>query len=82
MFGLYLLAYEKKYTQKLLEVIFVGRMGNSIALALLAALTLQAFHYSTAQKNLTIVAIGAFVSVSAITLWRDGSLVKDLRDRI
>jgi hypothetical protein len=78
-YGLYLLAYEKKYSQKLLEVLFIGRLGNAIALALLAALTLQAFNYSNTQKNITILTVGLFMALTAIGLWRDSALNGELQ---
>lgn len=78
-YGLYLLAYEKQYSQKLLEVLFVGRLGNAIALALLAALTLQAFDYSSTQKNITVVTVGLFMALTAVGLWRDSTLKDELK---
>jgi len=78
-YGLYLLAYEKDYSQKLLEVLFVGRLGNAIALALLAALTLRAFDYPNSQKNLTVIAVGTFMALTAVGLWKDAALRKELR---
>lgn len=78
LYGLYLLAYESKYSRKLLEVLFIGRMGNAIALALLAALTLQAYDYSQSLKNLIVLAVGVFMALTAIGLWRDSELNAEL----
>lgn len=78
LYGLYLLSNEKQYSRKLLEVLFIGRVGNAIALALLAALTLQAYHYSQAQKNFTVLAVGVFMAFTAIGLWRDSALKSEL----
>lgn len=79
IYGLYLLANEKQYDQKLLEVLFIGRMGNALALGLLAALTLQAFDYSGFQKNLTIFAVIIFMAFTAVGLWKDSALKRELK---
>jgi 4-hydroxybenzoate polyprenyltransferase len=78
LYGLYLLAYEKRYSRKLLEVLFIGRIGNAVALALLATLTLQAFQYPERQKDLTIVTVGVFMTLTAVGLWRDSALKAEL----
>jgi 4-hydroxybenzoate polyprenyltransferase len=77
-YGLYKLAYEDQYDRLLLEVLFVGRLGNAIALALLAALTLNAQDYSSQQKHLTVLAVGTFMACSAVGLWRDSALKAEL----
>jgi 4-hydroxybenzoate polyprenyltransferase len=65
LYELYLLANEQKYNLKLLRVAIIGRTGNAMALALLTALTLQAFNYHEIQKNLTILAVGIFMALNA-----------------
>ena len=77
-YGLYLLANESDYAKILLEVLFIGRLGNAIALALLAALTLRAFEYSSTQNNLMIVAVALFMALTAVGLWRDSALRAEL----
>jgi len=79
LYGLYLLAYETSYSRKLLEVLFVGRVGNAIALALLAALTLPAFDYPSAQDNLIVLVVGGFMTITAVGLWRDSALKAELQ---
>lgn len=67
-YQLYLLAHEKKYKRKLAEVAVVGRMGNAVTLALLAALTLQAFDYGTAQNNLIIIGVALIVALTGLNV--------------
>jgi 4-hydroxybenzoate polyprenyltransferase len=77
LYELYLLAHERNYDSKLLEVSAIGRTGNAIALALLTTLTLQAFSYSAIQKNLTILAVGTFMALNARALWGGAALKKE-----
>jgi len=65
-----MLANEKHYDLKLLEVSIIGRMGNAIALSLLTILTLQAFDYPDAQNSLITVSVGIFTAATAIYLWQ------------
>lgn len=65
-YELYILSREKHYDLKLREVAVIGRMGNSVALAMLTTLTLQASAYSNAQDNLFTVAVGLVVALTAI----------------
>lgn len=81
LYVLYLLAYEKRYSQKLLEVLFIGRVGNAIALALLTALTLRAFDYPAQQKNIIVVMVGMFMALTAVGLWRDSTLKTELASK-
>jgi 4-hydroxybenzoate polyprenyltransferase len=78
LYGLYLLSKEANYSRVLLEVLFIGRLGNAIALALLAALSLQAFAYPDIQKNLVVAVVGLFMTFTAILLWRDSALKGEL----
>jgi 4-hydroxybenzoate polyprenyltransferase len=78
LYGLYRLAYEKKRPLLLLEVLFIGRLGNAIAVSLLTALTLKAYHYPALQNNLIIIAVGGFIAVSAVGLWHDSALKTEL----
>jgi 4-hydroxybenzoate polyprenyltransferase len=68
---LYILANQQKYTRQLADVLFIGRLGNSIALGLVAALTLEAYKYSPAQKNLIVLIIVGFTAISALVQWRE-----------
>jgi 4-hydroxybenzoate polyprenyltransferase len=81
LYILYRLANETNYSQKLLEVLFIGRLGNAIALGILAALTLQAFDYSDMQKNMTVILICVFMAFTAIGLWRDSVLREELNTK-
>lgn len=67
-YELYMLANEKHYNLKLLEVSIIGRMGNAIALSLLTRLTLQVFNYPDAQNNLITISVGVFTAATAIYL--------------
>ncbi len=81
-YGLYLLQAEKKYDHVLLEVLFIGRLGNAIALGLLTALTLPAFNYPELQNQLAVLAVGGFMAVTAVGLWRDGALRAELKAKV
>jgi 4-hydroxybenzoate polyprenyltransferase len=68
LYALYILANEKKYNAQLAAVAIIGRMGNALALALLTALTLRAFHYASMQNNLLILLVGAFTAATALNV--------------
>jgi 4-hydroxybenzoate polyprenyltransferase len=78
-YKLHKLSNEKRYKLKLLEVSIIGRMGNAIALSLLARLTLRAYGYSEAQNNLITITVGVFIAATAIYLWQAYSAQTDKR---
>jgi 4-hydroxybenzoate polyprenyltransferase len=69
-YELFVLANEKNYDSKLLIISIIGRMGNAIALSILARLTLQAFNYSNIQNNLITLSVGIFIASTSIYLWQ------------
>jgi 4-hydroxybenzoate polyprenyltransferase len=69
LWGLYRLGSEKNYDKQLTDVLFIGRMGNCIALSLLATLTLSAYDYSITEQRLIVVLIYLFTAISGIYFW-------------
>lgn len=68
LYELYILAHEKNYYKQLTEVAIIGRMGNALALALLTAVTLKAFRYTSTQNDLLIVLVAAFTAATALNV--------------
>ena len=78
LYTLKVLATEKSRPRLLLEVLFIGRLGNAVAVGLLAALTLEAYDYSGVIKNGITAAVVIFISLSAVGLLKDEALRSEL----
>lgn len=75
------LAQEQRFIEKIKLVIFIGRLGNSIALALLTYLTIRNLVIEHIFKQLLIVLVTYFMALSAIVLMSDENLTKILRNK-